>query len=70
MVERPEIKPHFEKVKKIFTGYPIYIVEVFCPLEICRQRNIERGDRSEGQSDWQHKIMAKDIPYIVLSTHT
>ena len=39
------------------------MVEVFCPLEICRQRNMERGDRTEDQSDWQNKIMAKDIQY-------
>ncbi|WP_433939936.1 phosphotransferase-like protein [Paenibacillus lautus] len=39
------------------------MVEVFCPLEICRQRNIKRGDRAEDQSDWQDKLMAKDIQY-------
>ncbi|MFD0716358.1 AAA family ATPase [Paenibacillus sp. GCM10027626] len=70
MVERPELKPHYDKVKDIFSGYPLYIVEVFCPLEICRQRNIERGDRAEDQSDWQNKIMAKDIPYnCTVNTH-
>ncbi|MGW8821444.1 phosphotransferase-like protein [Paenibacillus lautus] len=63
LVERPELKPHYEKVKDIFTGYPFYMVEVFCPLEICRQRNIERGDRAEDQSDWQNRMMAKDIQY-------
>jgi chloramphenicol 3-O phosphotransferase len=70
LVERPELKPHYEKVKDIFAGYPFYIVEVFCPLEICRQRNIERGDRTEDQSDWQHKIMAKDIAFdCTVNTH-
>ncbi|MEK4297743.1 chemotaxis protein [Paenibacillus odorifer] len=63
MVERPELKPHYEKVNNIFSGYPLYIVEVFCPLDICRQRNIARENRTEDQSDWQHKIMAKDIRY-------
>jgi chloramphenicol 3-O phosphotransferase len=48
MVERPELKPHFEKVKHIFSEYPLYIA---------------RGNRTEDQSDLQNKIMAKDIPY-------
>lgn len=70
LVERPELRPHFEKVKDIFDGYPLYIIEVFCPLEICRQRNIEREDRTEDQSDWQNKIMAEDIPYnCTVNTH-
>ncbi|UVI33104.1 chloramphenicol phosphotransferase CPT family protein [Paenibacillus spongiae] len=63
LVEKPEIRPHYEKVKEIFKGYPLDIVEVFCPLEICRKRNIERGDRAENQSDWQNKMMAENIQY-------
>lgn len=63
LVERPELMPHYEKVKDIFAGYPVYMVEVYCPLDVCRQRNIERGDRTEDQSEGQHKIMAKDIQY-------
>ncbi|MGN6710956.1 phosphotransferase-like protein [Anaerocolumna jejuensis] len=39
------------------------IVEVYCPLEICRKRNIERGDRYENQSDEQNAIMAEGITY-------
>jgi chloramphenicol 3-O phosphotransferase len=38
-------------------------VEVYCPLEICRKRNVERGDRAEDQSDWQNELMAKNIHY-------
>ncbi len=37
--------------------------EVYCPLEVCRQRNIIRGDRYENQSQEQYEIMAKDIRY-------
>ncbi len=62
-VERPELKPHYEKVKDLFNEYPFEIVEVYCPLDICRKRNIERGDRAEDQSEWQSKIMAKNISY-------
>lgn len=70
LVERPELQPHYEKVKEIFAGYPFYMVEVFCPLEICRQRNIERGDRRENQSEEQARIMAEHVPYIcTVNTH-
>ncbi|WP_152392368.1 phosphotransferase-like protein [Paenibacillus guangzhouensis] len=63
LVERPELKPHYNKVKAIFKGYPLEIVEVFCPLDICRKRNIERGDRTADQSDRQSEIMAENIQY-------
>ncbi|REK76752.1 phosphotransferase-like protein [Paenibacillus paeoniae] len=63
MVERPELKPHYGKVKEIFSGYPLSIIEVFCPLDICRERNIARGNRREDQSQEQHDMMARDIPY-------
>lgn len=63
LVERPELVPHYDKVKGIFMGYPLEIVEVYCPLDICRKRNIERGDRSEDQSDWQSELMAENIQY-------
>lgn len=63
LVERPELAPHYEQLKKIFEGYPLDIVELYCPLDICRQRNIERGDRREDQSEEQHRIMASDIQY-------
>lgn len=63
LVEQPEIRPHYEQLKRIFIDNPLDIVEVFCPLEICRKRNIERGDRYESQSDEQYKMMAKGIEY-------
>ena len=63
LVERPELKPHYDKVKDIFDGYPLEIVEVYCPLDICRERNIERGDRTEDQSEMQSRIMAENINY-------
>lgn len=63
LVERPELAPHYEQVKNIFDGYPLDIVELYCPMDICRQRNIERGDRREDQSDEQNKIMASNIHY-------
>ena len=63
LVERPEIKTHYEKVKEILKDNPLDIVEVYCPLEICRKRNLERSDRYEEQSEEQSKMMAKNVKY-------
>lgn len=65
LVEREEIKPHYRQLLEILKDNPLDIVEVRCPLEICRQRNIERGDRYETQSEEQHEIMAENIKYSV-----
>ena len=63
LVERDEIKPHYQQLMEILKDNPLDIVEVYCPLDICRQRNIARGDRFETQSQEQHELMAKDIKY-------
>lgn len=63
LVERDEIKPHYEKLMEIMKDSPLSIVEVYCPLDVCRQRNIERGDRFESQSDEQAELMSKEIKY-------
>ena len=65
LVEREEIKPHYQKLMEILKDSPLDIVEVYCPLEICRQRNIERGDRYENQSDEQAELMSKDSDYSI-----
>jgi adenylylsulfate kinase/chloramphenicol 3-O phosphotransferase len=56
-------KSHYELLLDIFAGHNIFMVEVFCPLEECRRRNIARGDRDENQSFEQNKIMNKNIKY-------
>lgn len=63
LVERPEIAPHYEQLREILRDNPLSIVEVACPLEICRERNIARGDRCENQSAEQADIMARGISY-------
>lgn len=63
LVERNEIAPHYQQLREIMKDNPLYLVEVYCPLDICRKRNIIRGDRYESQSDEQHELMAKDIEY-------
>lgn len=63
LVERPEITPHYEQLKEILKDNSLDIVEVYCPLDICKKRNIERGDRYETQSEEQSMLMAKNISY-------
>ena len=63
LVEREGIAPHYERMREILRDNPLDIVDVFCPLEICRQRNIDRGDRYETQSEEQTKLMAEGIQY-------
>jgi len=65
LVEREEIKPHYQQMLEILKDNPLDVVEVYCPLEICRQRNIIRGDRYETQSEEQHQLMASNIRYSV-----
>lgn len=63
LVERAEITPHYQQLREILKNNPLDLVEVYCPLEICRERNVIRGDRYESQSDEQQELMAKDIEY-------
>ena len=65
LVEREEIKPHYQQLLEILKDNPLDVVEVYCPLDICRQRNITRGDRYETQSDEQYELMADNIKYSV-----
>ena len=65
LVEREEIKPHYSQLLEILKNNPLDIVEIYCPLDICRQRNIIRGDRYETQSQEQYDLMAENIKYSV-----
>lgn len=63
LVEREEIKPHYEQLLEILKNNPLDIVEVYCPIDICRKRNCMREDRYEMQSEEQLDLMAKNIAY-------
>ena len=63
LVEREGISPHYARLCEILRDNPLDIVEVSCPLEVCRQRNLARDDRYETQSEEQAALMAKDIRY-------
>ncbi len=63
LLETPAFKPHYQQMLEIFKDHPLFVVDVHCPLEICRQRNLTRGDRHEHQSREQAAIMAKNVRY-------
>ena len=63
LVEQEGVAPHYERLLSILKDNPLDVVEVYCPPEICRERNIARGDRYESQSDEQAALMAPDIRY-------
>jgi len=54
---------HYDLMQSILSDVDIFLVEVFCPLEECRRRNIARGDRGEYQSEEQNKEMNKNVRY-------
>jgi adenylylsulfate kinase/chloramphenicol 3-O phosphotransferase len=63
LLENEAFAPHYSRVLEIYRSYPLRMVEVYCPLEICRQRNLMRADRHETQSAEQAAVMAKDVHY-------
>ena len=63
LVEQEELKPHYQQMMDILRDNPLDIVEVYCPLEICRQRYLIRGNRFETLSEEQHRMMAENIKY-------
>ncbi len=54
---------HYAVLKEIFEDYPFIIIDVHCDMGILRQRNIERGDRREKQSEMQSLCVDKDVRY-------
>ena len=63
MSERPEIPDHYRRMRQILAENPLYMIHVTCPLELCRQRNLARGDRGEFQSHEQAERMPQNIDY-------
>ena len=61
VVNPPGISGHYEHMQNVFRDSNLVLVEVFCPLEECRRRNIARGDRREFQSQEQYDTMVLDV---------
>jgi adenylylsulfate kinase/chloramphenicol 3-O phosphotransferase len=61
LFETPELPNHYQKMMNILGNNPLFTVNVVCPLEICRERNLKRGDRGEFQSEEQDKIIDKTV---------
>ena len=56
-------KSRYEIAREALTDFDILMVEVYCPLDECKKRNIARKDRRENQSHEQQEIMSKNIKY-------
>ena len=63
LLESPGFVPHYARVLEIYKDHPLHMIEVYCPLDVCRQRNLQRGDRHEFQSQEQAAVMAKQVRY-------
>jgi adenylylsulfate kinase/chloramphenicol 3-O phosphotransferase len=63
LFETSELSNHYKKMMSILSNNPLLTVNVICPLEICRERNLKRGDRGEFQSYEQDKIIDKTITF-------
>jgi len=63
LLEREGLENHYETMKKILSNRPLTLVEVLCPLEECKKRNIQRGNRRELQSHEQNEAMTKNIKH-------
>ena len=44
LVEREELKPHYLQLLEILKNNPLDLVEVYCPLDLCRKRNLIIGE--------------------------
>ena len=71
LLEMPEFKnkynkSNYELMKSILDDSNLFIVEVYCPLDECRKRNMIRGDRNENQSIEQNELIAKNFPYNII----
>jgi len=56
-------KSSYDVMRAALAGFDVFTVEVFCPLDECRRRNIARGDRRENQSQEQHEMMNTAVKY-------
>ena len=54
---------HYDIMQSILSCIDIFMVEVFCPLDECRRRNIARGNRGEYDSEEQNNEMNKNVNY-------
>ncbi len=57
------LEHHYDTLQDIFEGYPLKIIDVHCPFEILRERNIARGDRRVNQSEVQSTKVVDDIDF-------
>ena len=66
ILERQEFRnneSHYNMLRHTLRSCNLRIVEIYCPLDVCRRRNRARGNRYEGISDDYSKCMSSDVMY-------
>lgn len=54
-------KRHYDLFRDIFDGFELTTVDLVCPLDELRRRNIARGNRGENQSAEQNEMMTRPL---------
>lgn len=54
---------HYARMREAFADRELTMIQLFCPLDECRRRNIARGNRGENHSEWQNGLMTKKAVY-------
>lgn len=62
MLNIPEFPNIYERFIETCEELKIFNIHVVCPLDECKRRNIDRGDRIITLSEWHNERMA-EIPY-------
>jgi len=64
LLDIPEYPHIYERLIETCSEIQIFNIHVLCPVEECEKRNIERGDRRLGLSEWHNERMI-NIPYFL-----
>jgi chloramphenicol 3-O phosphotransferase len=52
-----------EDYRRLLSGYDVYLVGLFAPLDVLEERERERGDRTPGLARWQHGRVHRAVHY-------
>ena len=64
LLDIPEYPRIYERLIEACSDIQIFNIHILCPVEECEKRNVERGDRRLGLSEWHNERMLS-IPYFL-----
>jgi chloramphenicol 3-O-phosphotransferase len=62
LLDIPEFPSVYERLIEACKEIQIFNIHIICPIDECEKRNIVRGDRRLGLSEWHSERMV-EIPY-------